>query len=476
MKLHLAALLLLGTSLTAQAAQAPFAAGAPNIPVSGKDRFYTSDQFSNTVSVIDPETNKLLGVIRLGDATPGNLSPLYKGQLLVHGMGFSPDRKTLDVVSIGSNSVTFIDTATNAIKHVTYVGRSPHEAFFTPDGSEVWVSVRGEDYIAVLDGKTYAEKDRIKVPNGPGMVIFAPDGKLAYVASSFSPETVVVSVADHKIVGRVKQESPFSPDIAATPDGKQVWLTLKDVGRTMVFDAAPPFAVLKVLDTGPITNHVNIAVNANGQFAYVTVGGLNQVKVFRTDDFSQVATIDVGALPHGLWPSGDGTRVYVGLENADAVAAIDTMQNKVIATIPIGQGPQGVAYVPGAVPDGPGTQNLQALGLAANTAQLVLGAPGGPAATQVTLFDQGLVQVLQAGVTGLEPKQPYVLALSTEASGGGTLQPLAAFMANPAGAAIVNAIGPLRQVVTGDTGPARRWLVIAHGTAAAPGSPVQVQR
>jgi DNA-binding beta-propeller fold protein YncE len=70
--------------------------------------------------------------------------------------------------------------------------------------------------------------------------------------------------------------------------------------------------VLKVLDTGPITNHVNIAVNANGQFAYVTVGGLNQVKVFRTGDFSQVATIDVGALPHGLWPSGDGTRVLSG--------------------------------------------------------------------------------------------------------------------------------------------------------------------
>ena len=38
------------------------------------------------------------------------------------------------MVSIGSNSVTFIDTTTNAVKHVAYVGRSPHEAFFTPDG------------------------------------------------------------------------------------------------------------------------------------------------------------------------------------------------------------------------------------------------------------------------------------------------------------------------------------------------------
>ena len=97
-------------------------------------------------------------MIRLGDPQPGNFSPLYKGQVLVHGMGFSPDHKTIAVVSIGSNSVTFIDTATNAVKHTTYVGRSPHEAFFTPDGREVWVTVRGEDYVAVLDGKTFEEK------------------------------------------------------------------------------------------------------------------------------------------------------------------------------------------------------------------------------------------------------------------------------------------------------------------------------
>ena len=471
-----ATLLLFGMISQAQAGQAPFAASAPDIPISGRDRFYTSDQFSNTVSVIDPAEGKLLGVIRLGDPTPGNLSPLYKGQLLVHGMGFSPDRKTLAVISIGSNSVSFIDTATNAVKHVSYVGRSPHEAFFTPDGHEVWVSVRGEDYIAVLDGKTFAEKSRIKAPNGPGMVIFSPDGKLGYVVSSFTPETVVISTADHKIVGRVKQESPFSPDVAATPDGRQVWLTLKDVGRTMVFNAIAPFNVLKVLDTGPITNHVNIVRNAHGQFAYVTVGGLNQVKVFRTDDYSQVATIDVGALPHGIWPSGDGTRVYVGLENADGAAVIDTLENKLIATIPLGQGPQGVAYVPGAVPEGPGTENLAPLGVAANSAQLSLGAPGAKSATQVTLFDQGLVQVLQAGVTGLEPRKPYILALSTEAGGGGTLQPLAAFMTNPAGAAVVNAIGPIRQLVQADAGPARRWLVIASGTAAAPGAVVQIQQ
>jgi YVTN family beta-propeller protein len=471
-------------SPAAQAGQAPAAASAPDIPLSHRDRVYAAEQFSNTVSVTDPADNKLLGVIRLGDPQPGNFSPLYRGQVLVHGMGFSPDHKTIAVVSIGSNSVTFIDTATNAVKHTTYVGRSPHEAFFTPDGSEVWVTVRGEDYVSVLDGKTFEEKTRIKTPNGPGMQIFSPDGKYGYICSSFNPETDVVTVTDHQIVGRVQQASPFCPNIAATPDGKQVWFTLKDTGKTQVFNAEPPFDVIKTLDTGPITNHVNIVHNANGTFAYVTIGGLNQVKVFRTDNFEQVATIPVGKLPHGIWPSGDGSRVYVGLENDDALSAIDTMTNKVIATIPIGQAAQAVNYVPDAVPEGDGKRGLQPLGLAGQAAHLLLvprsttGSSSNSSTktpTSVSLFDQGLVQVLQASVTGLEPKKPYVLAFAANRDGSGQLQPLARFMTNPAGSAIVNTTGPIRQVVDSATPAQKRYLVIAEGDGEKSGSVVQVQ-
>ncbi|MGD0431710.1 MAG: YncE family protein [Acetobacteraceae bacterium] len=464
-------------SLPAWAGQAPGAAGDPNIPVSHRDRVYAAEQFSNTVSVTDPSDNKLLGLIRLGDPSPTNFSPLYKGQVLVHGMGFSPDHKTLAIVSIGSNSVTFIDTGTNAVKHTTYVGRAPHEAFYTPDGSEVWVTVRGENYVDVLDARTFEEKTRIVTPAGPGMQIFSPDGKYGYVCSSFNPEVDVVTVADHQIVARVPQASPFCPNIAATPDGKQVWFTLKDTGKTQVFNAQPPFDVIATLDTGPITNHVNFIHNANGIFAYVTVGGLNEVKVFRTDNFAQIATISVGSLPHGVWPSGDGTRIYVGLENADALVAIDTTTNKVVGTIPIGQAPQAIAYVPNAVMEGDGTQNLQPLGLAGSAAHLALETTTRPAkpATSVALFDQGLIQIVQASVTGLEPKKPYLLGLTNSPTGTGEIQPLAAFMSNPAGAAIVDAAGPIRQIVQGDAKVERRYLVIAEGTVAQPGKVVQRQ-
>jgi YVTN family beta-propeller protein len=319
---------LFGTSGTANAMEK---VTIPNIPISHRDRVYTADQFSNAVTVTDPVDNKLLGVISLGAPAPGNVTPLYTGQLLVHGMGFSPDHRTLVVVSIGSNSVAFIDTATNAVKHITYVGRSPHEAFFTPDG------------------------------------------KYGYVCSSFNPETVVIDVASHQIVGTVPQPSAFCPNIAVTPDGSQVWFTLKDTGKVAVFDARPPFSLLKTITTGPITNHVNIARNANGTFAYVTVGGLNQVQVFRTDDFSKVATIPVGQLPHGIWPSGDGTRIFVGLENGDQLVEINALTNTVVSTSPIGQAAQAIVYVPDAVPAGSsGTQGLEPLSAAEASTHLSL--------------------------------------------------------------------------------------------------------
>lgn len=88
--------------------QAPGALSSPDIPISHHDRVYAAEQFSNTVSVTDPVDNNPLGVIRLGDPQPANFSPLYRDQVSVHGMGYSPDHRTLAVVSIGSNSVTFI--------------------------------------------------------------------------------------------------------------------------------------------------------------------------------------------------------------------------------------------------------------------------------------------------------------------------------------------------------------------------------
>jgi YVTN family beta-propeller protein len=454
---------LLVPCVTAQ--QAPWA--RPDIAVSSHDRVYTADQTSNTVSVIDPSENKLLGVIRLGDPVPGALSPLYKGQLLVHGLGYSPDSKTLTVISVGSNSVTLIDTATNKVKGVVYVGRSPHEAFFTPNGRELWATVRGENYVSVIDPQKMKEIRRIEVANGPGMTMFGPDGKYAFVCSSFTPELAVIDVASHKIIKRMPQVSPFSPLIAVTPENDEVWITLKDVGKVQIYSAKPPFDEKAVLDTGPITNHLNFANNRNGKFAYVTIGGTNEVKVFRRGKTPElIATIPVGELPHGIWPSGDGSRVYVALENGEHCAAIDTVANKVIANIPIGQTTQALVYVSNAVPSGPGTENLMPLGAAANTVRLRM-EPGGTALpnaqASVAVNSLGLLDLVQVAAKGLAPQTSYQVYLAeSNHPPFGKLEPLALLKTNPYGWSIVQAIGPLKALAANDANsPApQRFLIV----------------
>jgi hypothetical protein len=134
--------------------------------------------------------------------------------------------------------------------------------------------------------------------------------------------------------------------------------------------------------------------------------------------------------------------------------------------------------VPNAVPEGSGSANLEPLGVAGRAAHLDLAPIGtsGASPTSVSLFDQGLVQVLEASVTGLEPGRSYVLALASHSDGSGELLPLSAFMTNPAGAAIVNTVGPIRQLVQGEAFTATRYLVIAAGTVEHLGLPVQVER
>jgi len=376
----------------------------------------------------------------------------------VHGLGFSPDHRTLAVISTGSNTVTLVDTATNKVKGTIYVGRSPHEGFFTPDGSELWVVVRGEDYISVIDPARMRETRRVKTANGPGMVVFSPDGKRAYFCHSFTPEFDVVDVRRHEVIKRIPVVSPFSPNLAVTADGAEVWLTHKDVGKVTVIEARR-LAVKYVTDTGAVTNHVNFARTKEGVLAYVTIGGEDKVQVYKTGTSAPelVTTIPTGALPHGLWPSDDGTRVYIALENGDGVDVIDTVQQKVITTIKSGQMPQALVFISNAAPE-TAAANLEPLQRAIENIQLKFMPP--PMGSEQTregmnngtmnampkgfgvIRPLGLIDGLDVNFSSLEPGQVYQLALE-EGSGStvGKAEPLTVVKADEKGRAMGQALG-----------------------------------
>jgi len=427
------------------------------------DRVYTADQNSNTVSVIDASSNALLGQIRLGNPRPDILSPLYKGEINVHGLGFSPDHRTLVAISTGSNSVTFIDTATSKVKGVAYVGRSPHEGFFTADGKAVWVVVRGESHISVIDPATFRETGRIETAPGPGMVLFHPDNKLAFVVSSFTPQLDVVDVAARKVVKSIPVTSPFSPFLQLTPDGTELWMTHKDVGKVTRIDLQS-LQVKEVIETGLITNHLAFARTPRGLLAYVTVGGENVVKVFTTGEHARlVNTIPVGALPHGIWSADDGSRVYVGLANADAVDVIETSSDKVVARVPVGQAPQALVFVSNAAGPGDPKANLVARDNAAPVNVSLRSSRGSNAYGFVVARNLGLVDALEVSLFMLKPETAYDVYVDPGR------RPVATFKTNPKGMANGTAIGPMREVVArlsaAPITPSTIY-VVEHGTQA----------
>jgi YVTN family beta-propeller protein len=379
------------------------------------DKVYTANQVSNTVSVIDPQTNQLLGELVLGKPQPDIFSALYKGQALVHGMGYSAKRKLLAVVSIGSNAVTFISTKNDSVLKTVYIGRSAHEATFTPNGKQVWVSVRGEAYISVIDADKMVEIKRVAVADGPGMVAFTPDGKWAYICSSFTAELDVVNTATYQVAKRIPVVSPFSPNIFCSYDGRWMAMTHKDIGKTTLIDTKT-MTVSKVLNTGAISNHVTFT-NTKNPLMLVTVGGENKVRVYDVNkDFTQTDSIATGSLPHGIWTSADGKFAYVGLENDDKVNAIDIEKRKVIATIPIGNAPQALVYASNATEDLT-TKAGKLTPLNDNRTQVIKmkAKEMGMASGVIVARNIGLADLLQINFKNLQPNEAYSLALTKSA-------------------------------------------------------------
>lgn len=148
-------------------AQAPAEAGIGSA-ISSRDRIYTGDQSSNTITVIDPIANTVLGTISLGATRLSDLiGPQYIRSVNSHGLGFSRDGKYIVSTSVTSNTVTVIRTLDNSIVSQTFTDRQAHEAFFAADNRTIWVGTRGVDHVTVVDGIDGGVLETIPSYGGP---------------------------------------------------------------------------------------------------------------------------------------------------------------------------------------------------------------------------------------------------------------------------------------------------------------------
>jgi YVTN family beta-propeller protein len=396
--------------------QAPALPGAQ--PISANDRVYTADQDSNTVSVINPKTDTVLGTIPLGksrlDTDADVLGAMYDGQIDVHGLGFSPDGRYLDVIDVTTNAAHVIDTASNKVLRTIYLGRATHEGFFSPDGNYLWVAERGQDTVAVIDWRANRVVDRIVSEDGPSKVVFSPDGRHAYVNHLRADVLDVIDVASRKIVTRVpiSGQAGGSSDEAISPDGKEIWLGMPTNGYATVVLNATTYRVEAVLNTGPRTNHPNFVTVGGVNYAYLTIGDLNQTLVYRRSPGGGSPTLvkrihNHGAGSHGIWPSPDNTRIYVALQYSDALDVIDTRTMNVIKTLHIGQSPMALVYV--ARTSAGSTANLGRQGLGARNEVLPIDVQGVTGAGTVQIRALPGLDEIVIDARGLPPNRRFTV-------------------------------------------------------------------
>ena len=329
---------------TAAAAAAPWAMAqdstaapaAPVTPSAGQDispvdRVFITNEDSNTISVIDPMSNKVDATINLtsfdedarppfrfvtGGVMPTHAAmihkPLYHGCVDAHGAVPNPDGTLLATSGRGSSNIYLIDAANrrvigNAINPQAgpttspdrlssgiLLGREPHEPTFTRNGKELWVTLRGEDRIAILEvaqalqqvGVAPASAVRAYLPtlSGPAQVWFSKDGKLAFVISQKVAQLEIFQVnPDAKGYSRPKrlrlvdlsaQDKPaFTPFQKLSPDGSQMWLSHKLADAVSIVSVKDPGTVLATLSLGEMArpNHLEFVDNAGGQVTYMSL-------------------------------------------------------------------------------------------------------------------------------------------------------------------------------------------------------------
>ncbi|CAG8951368.1 hypothetical protein HYFRA_00007279 [Hymenoscyphus fraxineus] len=424
---------LLFSTWTTGLSQAPALAGAGQA-ISASDRIYTADQTSNTITVIKPLTNEVLGTISLGKTRlTDQLNPQYLSVISSHGLGFSQDGQYISHTSIATNTLTVIRTANNSIVSQTTVDRASHESFFAHDGQTVWVACRGTKFVNLVDPMKGGVIDRIATDDGPSKVLFSPDGKLAYVNHIKSPTINIIDVASRKVIETISGLADvFSSDMMLSPDGLRIWAVHKQVGKTSVINLESK-KVIAILDTGAETNHPNFAVINGTTHAFITVASANQTQVWRQDTPNSQPTFvksiqAKGIEPHGIWGSPDNTRMYYVNEHSDTMDVVDISTLEVINTIPIGQESQALVYVAGAVPDSAvsratGTEGLTQQGLGRRCENRLINVTGSKEATALFTIRQldGLDMLQIIGRT-LEINQTYVATATCKSCNGGRLQ------------------------------------------------------
>ncbi|MFB8035981.1 hypothetical protein ACFC5Z_24150 [Streptomyces sp. NPDC056004] len=296
-------------------------------------RVYVPNTNSDTVSVIDPATYKVIKTIKVG-RQPQHVVPSW-------------DLKTLWVNNDLGDSLTAIDPATGKTGPTVPVS-DPYNLYFTPDGKYAVVMASMDRQLVFRDAHTMKTAKTVPVDcAGVNHADFSTDGRYFIVSCEFSGELLKVDTAKMKVIGQQKLPlgGAMPQDVKLSPDGGTFYIADMVADGIWVLDGKK-FTTPKLLHTGKGTH--GLYVSRDSKQMYISNRGEGTISVF---DFAKRKLATKWRLPGGGSPdmggvSADGKVLWLSGRYDAEVYAIDTASGKQLARIPVGSGPHGLAVYP----------------------------------------------------------------------------------------------------------------------------------
>ncbi|ABB06097.1 YncE family protein [Burkholderia lata] len=322
-------------------------AGRMSAAVAGAlPRIYVPNLRSNDVYVIDPATYKVVDRFAVG-RSPQHVVPAWDLQTL--WVANNAEGRT-------DGSLTPIDPKTGKPGQAVSVD-DPYNMYFTPDGKDAIVVAEAHARLDFRDPKTMALKSSLDVPQCKGInhADFSIDGRYALFTCEFGGKLAKIDFVNRKVVGYLELDRKGMPqDIRVSPDGKVFYVADMMADGVYVIDG-DAFTKIGFIPTGVGTH--GLYPSRDGTQLYIANRGSNRVHgphhgkgSVSVLDFATRKVVATWPIPGGGSPdmgnvSADGKTLWLSGRFDDVVYAIDTASGAV-RLIPVGMEPHGLTVWP----------------------------------------------------------------------------------------------------------------------------------
>ncbi len=292
-------------------------------------RVYVPNRSDNTVSVIDPDTLKVVDTFKVG-IHPQHVVPSW-------------DMKTLWVANNAEGrtdgSLTPVDPLTGKPGKSVPVD-DPYNMYWSPDGQFAIVVAEAYKRLDFRDAKTMEMKFTINTPACAGInhADFSIDGRFALFTCEFNGSVTKIDLVKRKVLGTIKLSQYF-----ARPDALAL---IAQPGKKPRYIPDPASSGGEICTTPGMPQ--DIRVSPDGKLFYVADMMADGVHVVDGETFKQVGFVATGVGAHGLYPSRDGKMLYVANRGSNqirgkpngkgSVSVMDFYTGKVLKNWPIAGG------------------------------------------------------------------------------------------------------------------------------------------